>query len=127
MGDQSTPKSGFRCFLCNYWCSTIEDFQVHFAPETKAHENVSEVTITCPVCMHKCETTEEMFDHLSNEHSTYDSLSKLDTEEDESAVSGQSADSTSADQHAHRSNRNRRWLECKFSKFLCRNMLKNKR
>ena len=39
-----------------------------------------------------------MFDHLSNEHSTYDSLSKLDTEEDESAVSGQSADSTSADQ-----------------------------
>ena len=96
--DQATPKSGFRCFLCNYWCSTIEDFQVHFAPETKAHENVSEVTITCPVCMHKCETTEEMFDHLSNEHSTYDSLSKLDTEEDESAVSGQSADSTSADQ-----------------------------
>ena len=96
--DQATPKSGFRCFLCNYWCSTIEDFQVHFAPETKAHENVSEVTITCPVCMHKCETTEEMFDHLSNEHSTYDSLSKVDTEEDESAVSGQSADSTSADQ-----------------------------
>lgn len=67
---------GFRCFLCNFWCSTIEDFQVHFAPETKAHENVSEVTIICPMCKHRCETTEEMFDHVTNEHSTDNSLSK---------------------------------------------------
>ncbi len=61
---------GFRCFLCNFWCSTIEDFQAHFAPETKAHENVAQVTIICPVCKHKCETTEEMFDHVTNEHSS---------------------------------------------------------
>lgn len=72
-----SKKLGFRCFLCNFWCSTIEDFQVHFAPETKAHENVSEVTIICPMCKHKCETTEEMFDHVTNQHSTdADSLSK---------------------------------------------------
>ena len=66
--DDDQGNDGFRCYLCNYWCSKIEDFQAHFAPETKAHENVSEVTIICPVCMHKCQTTEEMFDHVTKEH-----------------------------------------------------------
>ena len=66
--DDDQENDGFRCYLCNYWCSKIEDFQAHFAPETKAHENVSEVTIICPVCMHKCQTTEEMFDHVTKEH-----------------------------------------------------------
>lgn len=75
---EDAKKLGFRCFLCNFWCSTIEDFQVHFAPETKAHENVSEVTIICPVCMHKCETTEEMFDHVTNEHSASSSTNDND-------------------------------------------------
>lgn len=81
---------GFRCFLCNFWCSTIEDFQVHFAPETKAHENVSEVTIICPMCKHKCETTEEMFDHVTNEHNS---------STDVSLSNKAAAENSSKDQH----------------------------
>ena len=61
-------KNGFRCFLCNFWCSTIDDFQAHFAPDNKAHDNVSEVTIICPLCDMKCQTTDEMFVHVTKEH-----------------------------------------------------------
>ena len=70
--EQQQQEPGFRCFLCNFWCSKIEDFQAHFAPENKAHENISQVTIICPVCMHKCETTEDMFEHVTKEHSSHD-------------------------------------------------------
>ena len=69
---EEQEQQGFRCFLCNFWCSKIEDFQAHFAPEAKAHDNVSQVTIICPVCMHKCETTEDMFDHVTKEHGSND-------------------------------------------------------
>ena len=87
---EGTRAHGFRCYLCNYWCSKIEDFQAHFAPETKAHENVSEVTIICPVCMHKCETTDEMFDHVTKEHGAATGNSDACGTEDDASISSSS-------------------------------------
>ena len=71
---EDAKKVGFRCYLCNYWCSTLEDFQAHFAPETKAHEHILSHAIICPLCKEHVETTDDMFDHVTKKHSNTDSL-----------------------------------------------------
>jgi len=75
-------KTGFRCFLCNFWCSSIDEFQAHFSPDNKAHENVREVNIICPMCDKKCETTTEMFEHVTNQHFNKNNDMKQDVKEE---------------------------------------------
>ena len=76
---EDAKKVGFRCYLCNYWCSTLTDFQVHFAPETRAHEHVLSHSIMCPLCKEEVDTTDDMFDHVTKKHSNTDSLNNKTT------------------------------------------------
>lgn len=67
-------QSGFRCYMCNFWCSSLEAFQAHFSPESKAHDHIISHKIICPMCKEHMETTDEMFDHVTKKHKENNSL-----------------------------------------------------